>query len=357
MKMEETRPLRVGVIGLGLMGGAMVEAFSRSGAWELAAVADSDRERARAVAERTGAAVASSADALVDPAFVASHALDVIAIATPPASHATLTVRALEAGCHVICEKPMARTVSEAEEMVAAVRRTGRACFIDHQLRYNPARVRLRELLEAGRIGTPLHAVSIAYFPALMDSPWTWWSQAAEGGGLLYEYGSHTVDLLRWLFGEISAANGTAKTLVAQRSDADGRLREVDSDDFVSMHLEFASGMMADLLLSGGATSPSRRLEVHGTQGSIEVSADDVITVSGRDGETRSYDLREREPSLIGWEKNDSFTQPFARLIEEIALGIATGAMPSAACTADDGLAVIRVLDAVRVEGSYREGA
>lgn len=343
--MVDAPPLRIGIVGLGLMGDVMVRAVRQRTDLALAFVSDADEERAHRVAAETGvecvpAPAAATADVLARA--------DVLAIATPPPTHAPLAVAALRAGRSVLCEKPMAMSVTEARAMARAAREAGCVAVVDHQLRFNPARVRLRDLIHQGYVGTPLHVTSLAYFPKLAGQPWTWWHRRDQGGGLLNEYGSHTVDLLRWIFGEVLWSTGSLATIGGDhRATADGATEAVDSDDLAQLHLRFESGVTADVLMSAAPAFPERRLEIHGTEGSLVLGADDVITGHRRGGGPEEFRHLEQEPSLIGW-PDDTFTQPFVRLLDEFVDCVRTGTAPAVASSFEDGWRTIEVLDDVR---------
>ncbi|GAA4750326.1 Gfo/Idh/MocA family oxidoreductase [Nocardioides endophyticus] len=349
-----SEPLRVGVVGLGLMGDVMVRAIQAHADLDLAYVCDSDEGRARQVAEQAIAAwVPTGAAATADE--LDRYAVDALAIATPPRTHAPLAISALRAGRSVLCEKPMAMSATEARAMAGEARAAGRVAVVDHQLRFNPARRQLRTLLADGYVGEPLHVVSVAYFPKLGSQPWTWWHRSDEGGGLLNEYGSHTVDLLRWLFGEVAWASGSIATIGGdRRAAADGRIEEVDSDDLAQLHLQFASGVSGDVLMSAAPAVAERRLEIHGTLGSLVLGSDDVLVGHRRGHDAEEFRCLELEPSLIGW-PDDTFTQPFVRLLDEFARCVRDGSAPRVASTFDDGWRTIEVLDQVR-RSARREG-
>ncbi|MDQ6524495.1 Gfo/Idh/MocA family oxidoreductase [Nocardioides sp. LHD-245] len=345
--MEDVLPLRVGVVGLGLMGDVMVRAVQQRPDLELAYVSEADPGLGAEVAAAAGVPFVPAADAATSATLEATSA-DVVAIATPPPTHAPLAISALRAGRSVLCEKPMAMSAPEARAMAAAAQEAGRTAVVDHQLRFNPARIRLRELVADGYVGTPVHVSSVAYFPKLVDQPWTWWHRRDQGGGLLNEYGSHTVDLLRWILGEVAWATGALATVAGdRRARADGRVETVDSDDLAQLHLQFASGVTADVLMSAAPSYPERRLEIHGTGGSLVLGADDVITGTRRGQVPEEFRDLEPDPSLIGW-ADDTFTQPFVRLLDEFVRCVRTGETPSVASTFEDGWRTIEVLDQVR---------
>lgn len=340
--------IRTGVIGLGLMGGVQVAGFQKSPDFEVVAVCDIDRARADKVAMQYGVSrVYTDPDELVR-----RETLDLLGIATPPDSHSALSIAALDRGWHVLCEKPTAMNAGEAEEMVRHARGAKLINVIDHELRFNPVRARMRELIRSGYVGRPTQVFLYQISGDLADTArtkWTWWSQGPRGGGLLGETGSHAIDLLRWFFGDITDARGRVHTFVTERPDADGVTRPVDTDDYTAFSLTFASGVLADVVLSGTAGHPGgRRLEVNGDAGAL-VLDDQERLLGYRRGSAEPEDVTVAEeiPSLINY-PGDYYSPAFYRLIGRFAEAVREGGAPTPAADFEDGLAVQRTLDAVR---------
>lgn len=190
-----------------------------------------------------------------------------------------MSLAALAASRHVLCEKPMAMDASEAAEMLKRAESRGVLHVIDHELRFNPNRRKIKVLIDDGFIGRPRHALITVVGTARSDPahPWTWWSDRSTGGGLLGAQGSHQVDLLRFWLGEIVAANGTIGTFVRERP-ADGRTRSVTSDDFATFSLRFATGVVASVLLSSVAShGEGPRAELWGDEGSLRLDGQERL--------------------------------------------------------------------------------
>lgn len=283
---------------------------------------------------------------------------ELVAVMTPPRLHAPLSRSALNRGLHVLCEKPMARSSVEVDEMLDAARAAGatganpkRLALVDHQLRYNGARRWIRDQIERGTVGVPRHVLSVMAIPSLATTPWSWWSVRDEGGGVLNEFASHTVDLLQWWFGPCATATGTLRTVTRTRLDGDGDAHPADCDDLVSAQLCWPSGLVADVLVSGTARPPRRVLEVHGDEGSILCDERDQVTHVRRDGTATTHDLREGAPSLIG-DPDDAYTQPFARQLSDIAAWMGRGDITLEATTFAQAADVVRTLDAIRADSA-----
>jgi len=343
----------VAIAGLGSMGLVCARAVAQSEHLTLVAVADSSSDAHRhlrqSIGEQAAPVMFHSGDELVAGDMLDAHEVDLVAVMTPPDSHERLATAALDAGRHVLCEKPMARDAHESSRMcVAAQRQPGLVALIDHQLRFNPARRWIQQRLASGALGTPLHVQASMRFPRLWASPWTWWSSHLQGGGLLAEYGSHLTDLLQWWFGPADAATGSLRTVVTSRVDSSGQHRVVDSDDLTSFQIVWQDGLTAEVMLSGVSALDRRELVLDTTEATVVLDATDTISVFPRSGgEPVVYDLGERAPSLIG-DPRDSYTQPHARLLHAIGTSLRTGEAPPHACTFEMGHRTIVLLDQVR---------
>lgn len=149
--------LRVGVVGAGYWGPNLVRTFRGTPEWDLVAVCDLDRERAdRVIGDRTTVEVETSLDALL-----ARTDIDAVAVATPADTHCSMALAALEAGKHVLVEKPLASTRADAERMVARAEKLGLVLMCDHTYCYTPAVQHLRALVQSGELGDILFVDSV----------------------------------------------------------------------------------------------------------------------------------------------------------------------------------------------------
>ncbi len=258
--------LRVGVIGTGFGSLVQIPAFRAHPRAEVVAVASGTPGKAGKTAKAMGIP-----HAFDDWTELVAADLDLVSITTPPAHHHAMATAAFDAGRHVLCEKPMAMSASEAEEMLARGERARRIHVVDHELRFNPNRRKVKRLIEEGFIGVPRHVLLTAVNASRLDpaKPWGWWFDAARGGGLLGAVGSHQVDLLRYWLGDVAAVTGTAMPVVPERPlpDGSGR-RAVTADEFSTFSLRFRSGAVGTVFLSAVAThTVGPRVEVWGDGG------------------------------------------------------------------------------------------
>jgi len=184
---------RIGFLGVGWIGRHRMEAMIGTGVIEAAAIAEPSPEALAAALELAPEAEqCHGLDALLEAG------LDGVVIATPSALHAEQTIRALEAGVAVFCQKPLGRTEAEVRACVAAARETDRLLAVDLSYRFTEGVARIRELLREGELGR-VHAVDLTFHNAYgPDKPW-FYDPALSGGGCVMDLGVHLVDLALWL--------------------------------------------------------------------------------------------------------------------------------------------------------------
>jgi predicted dehydrogenase len=226
--------LRVGVVGAGLWARrAHLPAFTHLPGVEVRAIADPDLARAEQLARDFGVP-----NAVRDHGALLRLGVDAVAVAAPDDVHHAVATAALEAGLPVLCEKPLARTVPEAADLAERAVRGGVPTKLGFVFRYSPALRRLRELVLEGYVGRVHSLVICSQNAQFMDpaAPFHWkMERARTGGGVFVEYGSHSLDLARWIGGEVLEVCANARTVVGKRPDAGGGgTRTVDVDDVCS---------------------------------------------------------------------------------------------------------------------------
>lgn len=269
--------LKTGIIGASFARDAYLPAFRHIENAEVVALASGRLSSAQAAAEPHG--IKHVYDDWEK--MLTEHDLDLVCIATPTVMHAPMAKAAIAAGAHVLCEKPTAMNAGEARDMLAAARAAGKLHMIDHELRFNPTRARIAELIASGELGEIRH-VNITNIGASWNDPASrpkgdWWSDAAMGGGRLGANGSHQVDMLRWWLGEPASVIGQALTLVPDRVDpTSGEAWTATADDLSHMTLEMQSGALAQIFMSGvAAANMGNETQVFGSKGTITLSNSD----------------------------------------------------------------------------------
>ncbi len=349
---------RVGYIGTGWTDRVQIPAFTLGGL-KAQAIASRSVENARRVAEKY--AIPDVYEKWQE--LVTSPDVDIVSICTPPSTHRDIAVAALRAGKHVLCEKPMALNVAEAEAMFAAAQAApGQLAIIDHELRFHPLRMQLRQMLKENAIG-PIVRVEISRLGSDRLNPATphnWWAEEEQGGGMLGATGSHLIDTARWLAGRFEAIAGQLQIGHPFRTDSDGRRHQVTADDHADMLVRFSGGVQGRLTASGltpggyGLTTL-----VTGALGALKLDPDDKLWIQRGDaypgGEWEPVRLRYAAEDLSGLPNSGPFAVGSYYLAQTLATVLPMGdaALPDAA-SFYDGLVVQRVLDAVR--RSARDG-
>jgi predicted dehydrogenase len=346
----------IGFIGTGFARGVQMPAFAGCEGAKIVSVASGNVENARSAAEQFEAGHFTGDWRET----VAREDVDLVCITTPPDLHREMTLAALENGKHVLCEKPMAMSVAEAEEMTAAAEKAGVLALIDHELRFQPGRQRAFAMLREGAIGKVRHAKYNFRAPHRGDAtlPWNWWSDAEQGGGALGAINSHVIDSFNWLLGaDVSHVFCQLQTQVKQRP-YDGGLREVTTDDEANMLLRFADGELTSdatgLVSVSMVEQPDyvNLIEIFGTDGAIRIGhrGELLITLSGENEWTAvETDLGEAIEGVGDTGFSRGFTAFAPRIVEAIRSG--AGSIEHAAIF-EDGLRVQRVLDAARESNS-----
>jgi D-xylose 1-dehydrogenase (NADP+, D-xylono-1,5-lactone-forming) len=247
--------LRWGIIGPGRISTRLVRAVGASERGELVAVASRDPQRAAAFAHRHGIAQAfGSYDALLAAADV-----DVVYISLPNHLHAQWTIRALAAGKHVLCEKPLALTVAEVDAIRAASIRTGRIAVEAFMYLHHPQILRTLDLVRDGAVG-PLELVN-GTFSFLLDQPDDPRIDPAMGGGSLWDVGCYPVSF--------------ARRIAAEEPDwvsASARFDQRGVDRMFIGQLHFPGGLLAQFD-SGFAAADRERVEIVGQEGRLVLSS------------------------------------------------------------------------------------
>jgi predicted dehydrogenase len=200
---------KVAVIGCGLQAARRIAAIRDDKSCELVAAIDRDEAKARRLVGSTGARVATDWREVVR-----SGDLDVVLVLTYPDSHAEISIEAMRAGCDVLCEKPLARTVDEAREMRNVARQTARILKCGFNHRHHPAVLEAQKRLSAGEIGKPIFGRGRYGIGGRLGIEKEWRSNPdIVPGGQLMEQGIHLVDLFRWFAGDVAEVTGMMSTV------------------------------------------------------------------------------------------------------------------------------------------------
>ncbi|WP_147041010.1 Gfo/Idh/MocA family protein [Microbacterium aerolatum] len=308
-------------------------------------------------------------------AVIARDDIDVVDIVTPGDSHAEIAIAALAAGKHVLCEKPLANSVEEAEAMEQAAQDAaahGIRAMVGFTYRRVPAVTLMRDMISAGRIGT-IRQVRASYrqdWLADPESPMTWrLDKNRAGSGALGDIGAHIVDMTQFVTGHaLTEVSGVMETLVEERPVLDeavglggtaGTERgAVTVDDVALFTGRLESGTLATFEATRFATGRKNALdiEISGDAGALHWNLEDMNALefydatrpAGEQGFTRILVTEPEHPYLSGWWPTGhmlGYEHGFSHQVKDLTEAIAAGADPQP--TFADGLRVQRVLDAV----------
>jgi len=266
------RPIRVGLIGVGWGSIVQVPAFRMLPEFEVAALCSRRTESVEAAGEKLGID-----DRSTDwREFVRRDDLDLISVCTPVDLHADQVISVVEAGKHVLCEKPQALRSDDARRMLDAARAAGVAHAVCFENRYDPARLAIWQAVREGALGTPYFArahASADYWHPTRGLQSEWMYRLEEGGGYLMGMASHDIDYAMALFGEPSAVCADVRTTLPKRQRPDGSTLEVDADDTAVLLLRMHNGALVTVSCSAvGLGRNHRELELLGSAGSISAS-------------------------------------------------------------------------------------
>ncbi len=361
--------LGVGMVGYAFMGRAHSQAWRTVGH-----VFDPPlHPRMAAICGRDAGAVAAAAVSLGWAAWetdwkrlVDRDDVELVDVCTPGSSHADISIAALEAGKHVLCEKPLANNVGEARAMARAAERAaarGIRSMVGFNFRRVPAVVLARRLVEAGRLGTLRHVRGAYLAGPLVDPefPLVWRLQAEQAGsGALGDLGAHAVDLAQYVTGDrIAGVSALTETFVKERPlpGPGGGRGAVTVDDAALFIARFGGGALATFEATRFATGHSEglRLELNGDEGSLVWELDhlnelwffDATQERGLQGFRRIEVNEQEHPYIPAWwfTHGLGYENTFTHQARDLLQAIAGGADPLPSFA--DGLQVQQVLDAV----------
>jgi predicted dehydrogenase len=273
--------IRVGIIGVGWGSIVQTPAFRAVPEFDVVALCSRHKERVEAAAEKLGVDEVS-----IDwREFVRRDDLDLISVCTPVDLHAEQSIAAVEAGKHVLCEKPVALDAAAAKRMLDAAEAAGVAHAVCFENRYDPLRLAIAERVTDGALGTPYFArahASADYWHPTRGLQSEWMYRVDQGGGYLMGLSSHDIDFICQLFGEPEAVCADVRCSVPRRTDADGRPFDVDADDTSVVIMRLHSGTSVLISCTAVALGANRReFELCGSDGRIfvenPIQGEDVV--------------------------------------------------------------------------------
>ena len=291
--------------------------------------------------------------------------IDIVDVCVPGHLHAEVAIAALEAGKHVIAEKPLANTMAEAEKMVAtaqAARERGVHSMVGFNYRRVPALALAQRHIADGRLGD-VRQVRVSYLQDwLADeaAPMTWrLRRELAGSGALGDLASHAIDQVRFLTGqEVTAVNAMTHTFVPQRTGADGP-EDVTVDDAAWGTLRTGGGAVVSLEVTRMATARKNALgiEVYGSNGALRFDLESLnhldVCLDGADSFSRQLVTEQHDPYIDGWWPPGhvlGWDATFTNQAADFLAALAAGREPTPSF--EDGLAVQRVLAAIEASSA-----
>lgn len=363
-------PLRIGLIGTGFMGRAHSNGYRQVRPFfahdltpELTAVCGRDAAKTQAFAANWGWQHAETDWR----ALVRRPDVDVVDIATPNNLHREIALEAVAAGKMVLCEKPLAMNVAEAEEMAETVARSGKPSMVFFNYRRVPAAALAKQLVDEGRLGRIFH-YRAKYLqdwtmnPNLPQGGNTLWRLDGEaaGSGVTGDLLAHSIDLALWLVGPIAQVSAATETFVRERplQDAPDTVKPVTVDDACAFLARFENGALATFEATRYATGRKNQntFEINGEKGTLAFDLEDAhqIQYYNHADDTLARGFRTiqvwdgKHPYMQHWWVPGTmigYEHTFTHAISDFLTGLETGVktVPDFA----DGLATQRVCDAV----------
>lgn len=318
------KPYRVGISGSGFGLRAHFPAYNAHERFEVVALASPHSAKSAAKERGVPNAFESCKEMLE------GCDLDVVSIASPPFTHHPDTLAAIAAGKHVICEKPFALSVAQAQEMLGAANSAKTASAVMHEFRWVPQRFALKELVANGHID-PLREIEMTHLARMLrlenTRPNTWWFDRSKGGGIAGALLSHMIDSATWLAGRPpQRSTGYLRTANPVRHDAAGNSFTISVDDGAFALVDYGGGVIARVTVDGTAAVDAFTVAAHGENRTAVASGSGLHSMrlfSVDEDETAELECK---PSPNGrFASIDPHVPPIMDLLDEFVKQIETG--------------------------------
>jgi predicted dehydrogenase len=312
---------------------------------ELAGVCDSSSYVLGVLRKHTGVATYGDYGAML-----AEAELDAVLIATPSSFHAEMVQSALERGLHVFCEKPLTLDPDDAARLAESARERGLVTQVGYHNRFVATFAEAKALLDAGAIGEVTHAFGEAYGPVVLKAKGrTWRSRGGEGGGCLYDYAAHVINLVNWYLGEPLGVGGTALPRVFSR----------ETDDGAFSTLYFPQGKTGQISVNWSDESQRKmttRINVWGTAGRIYADRQECqvylrSTAAVPEGYNEGWNVRyttELTEPVWFYLRGEEYSAQIDAFVRQVEAGQEDGTNGFAAAAVTDRAIAMMVADAQR---------
>ncbi|MBF2062931.1 MAG: Gfo/Idh/MocA family oxidoreductase [Calothrix sp. C42_A2020_038] len=264
----------VAIVGTGFGQKVHIPGFQAHHRTQIVAVYHRDLTKAKQIAGANN--IQHACDSIVD--IINLPKVEAVSISTPPFLHYEMAKTVLEAGKHLLLEKPVTLNVAQAKELYQLANRKGVTATVDFEFRFVPGWQLFHELLAQGYVGNK-RLIKIDWLGASRadaSRPWNWYSRKDQGGGALGSLGSHAFDYIYWLFGPINKLNANLTTGIPKRLDpSTGEFKTVDSDDTCMLMLQLADGTPCQLTISAVVYAQRPHwIEVYGDKGTLVLGSE-----------------------------------------------------------------------------------
>ncbi|HEY9672928.1 MAG TPA: Gfo/Idh/MocA family oxidoreductase [Waterburya sp.] len=322
----------VAVVGTGFGQKIHIPGFQEHPRTQVVAVYHRELDKAKAIAQSHN--IPRACDRIED--ILALPEVAAVSISSPPFLHYEMAKKALQAGKHVLLEKPMTLTATQARELYQLATAEGVVAMMDFEFRFIPAWQLFADYLAEGYVGNK-RLIKIDWLVssrADASRPWNWYAQKDKGGGALGAVGSHAFDYISWLFGPVQRLCAQLSTAIPERPDPTdgGRLKRVDADDTCLIMLELEDGTPCQLCISS-MTYQGRGhfVEVYGDRGTLVLGSDnqkDYVHGFHLKAAPAGKSLTDVEiPHRLAFaqEYTDGRIAPFIRVVDQWVRGIDAG--------------------------------
>ncbi|WP_158301954.1 Gfo/Idh/MocA family protein [Paenibacillus mesophilus] len=250
---------RAAIVGAGIIAKLHVRALRESERTVFTAIADIDPERARVLAEPSGAAVYEDYRLMI-----AQEKPDIAIVTLPHHLHKEATIFCMEQGCHVLLEKPMALNAAECAEINEVAAKYGVKALVGHMQHFFAANIKAKEIIESGRLGQLVAINDRRHHPYFLpDRPGWFLDKARSGGGVVINLGSHSIDKIQWLTGTTIRSVKASMTYYGERGDVEGS---------ASLFMQTSSGVPAMVSLCGYNNVAVNETELLFTGGQLKIT-------------------------------------------------------------------------------------
>lgn len=344
------KKIRFGLYGYGKVAQLHARAIAATEGAELVSVCGRDSAKAGAFAAAWGAHARSNVAEMAE-----IDKVQAVLITTPHPRHAAHAIEAMQAGCNVLVEKPMALTVADCTAMIETARRQNVTLGVISQRRWYPSTLRIRQAIDSGALGTPMLGQVVmlgwrdeAYYAS---DPWrgTWQN---EGGGVLVNQAPHQLDLLSWFMGPVAEVSGywsninhpyievddSAVATVRFKSGGLGSILVSNSQKpgiYAKVHIHGSSGASAGVQTDGGA------MFIAGRSGVLEPPFNDLWTIPGQEKMIGQWKAEDSE----FFSHIDATWYFFSLQIDDFARALASGKKPMV--TGEDGREAVKIMEGI----------